>query len=78
MVDLLISKEHIHTFYYKAKASLDKEKTMMKRETSANVRKRAVREIKEVSQDTTCVRLGLHIKRKGNVLGWGRSSLKTA
>lgn len=50
----------------------------MKRETIANVRKRAVREIKEGSQDTTCLRLGVHINGKGNVLGWGGSSLKTA
>ena len=36
-IDLLISKEHIHTLYYIAMASLDKEKAIiMKRETLAN------------------------------------------
>lgn len=79
MIDLLRPKGHIHTFYvcahHIARASLGQE-TTTKRETLANGRKRAVREIREGFQDTTCLRLDLVYKKERKCSWLGRKQLE--
>lgn len=58
-IDLLISKEHIHTLYYIAMASLDKEKAIIMKRETLEMRKKAMRKTREGFQDTTCLKLDL-------------------
>lgn len=49
MIDLLVSKESIRTLNHIAIASLDKGKTIIMKRGTANMRKRAMGEIRGVS-----------------------------